>query len=145
MPQIHDALRVLRNKGYRITEPRKRVLKALAEAQRPVSPYDIQKMLETNGEHLNRVTIYRILDLFRNLNLAHKVLLLNGFVKCSLGGKDGCHRFLVCRECGALKEFADEALCDEEREIARDVGFLTEQHLAESVGLCLNCSRNKHD
>jgi Fe2+ or Zn2+ uptake regulation protein len=141
--EIQDALQVLRSRGYRVTEPRKQVLKALTEAQRPVSPYDIQKMLETNGEHLNHVTIYRILDLLRNLNLAHKVLLLNGFVKCSLGEKDGCHRFLVCRECGALKEFADEALCDEEREIARDVGFLTEQHLAESVGLCRNCRENK--
>ncbi len=102
-------------------------------------------MLEANGEHLNHVTIYRILDLFRSLNLAHKVLLLNGFVKCSLGEKDGCHRFLVCRECGALREFADEALCDEEKEIARDVGFLTEQHLAESVGLCRNCRKDRHE
>ncbi len=55
------------------------------------------------GEHLNHVTIYRILDLFCDLNLAHKVLLLNGFVKCSLGEKEGCHRFMVCRSVVRLR------------------------------------------
>ena len=143
MSQIHGALQVLRSKGYRVTEPRKRVLKVLAEAQRPVSPYDIQEILEGNGKHLNHVTIYRILDLFCLLNLAHKVSSLGGFVRCTLGAKAGCHRFLMCRECGAFQEFADEALCDEEKEIARDLGFYTEQHLAESVGLCYDCKKDK--
>lgn len=143
MSQIHDALQVLRSRGYRVTEPRKRVLKVLAEAQRPVSPYDIQEILEGNGKHLNHVTIYRILDLFCSLNLAHKVSSLGGFVRCTLGAKAGCHRFLMCRECGAFQEFADEALCDEEKEIARDLGFYTEQHLAESVGLCYDCKKDK--
>lgn len=143
MSQIHDALQVLRSRGYRVTEPRKRVLKVLAEAQRPVSPYDIQEILEGNGKHLNHVTIYRILDLFCLLNLAHKVSSLGGFVRCTLGAKAGCHRFLMCRECGAFQEFADEALCDEEKEIARDLGFYTEQHLAESVGLCYDCKKDK--
>jgi len=141
MSQIHSALQVLRSKGYRVTEPRKRVLKVLAEAQRPVSPYDIQEILQEEGEHLNHVTIYRILDLFCDLHLAHKVLLLNEFVKCSLGENEGCHRFMVCRECGALKEFADKALCEEESEIAQELGFHTEQHFSEVSGICSNCRR----
>jgi Fur family zinc uptake transcriptional regulator len=141
MSQIHGALQVLRSRGYRVTEPRKHVLKVLAGAERPVSPYDIQKILEGNGEHLNHVTIYRILDLFCDLHLAHKVLLLNGFVKCGLGEKEGCHRFMVCRECGALQEFADKALCEEEDEIAQDLGFHTEQHFSEVSGICSNCRR----
>jgi Fe2+ or Zn2+ uptake regulation protein len=145
MSEYQHAIRVLRTKGYKVTRPRKQVFRVLNEAQEPVSPYEIQKMLEANGEHLHHVTIYRILDLFCNLNLAHKILLLNGFVKCSLGEKDGCHRFMVCRECGALKEFADESLCNEEREIAQDLGFFTEQHLAESVGLCCNCRKAKRE
>jgi Fur family zinc uptake transcriptional regulator len=140
--QIHGALQVLRSKGYRITEPRKHVLKVLAEAQRPVSPYDIQKILEGSGEHLNHVTIYRILDLLCLLNLAHRVSSLGGFVRCTLGEGAGCHRFVICRQCGAFHEFAERALCDEENEITRDLGFYTEQHLAESVGLCCNCKKD---
>ena len=139
MSQIHGALQVLRSRGYRVTGPRKQVLKALAEVKSPVSPYGIQDILSKKGEHLNHVTIYRILDLFCDLNLAHKVLLLNGFVKCSLGKKEGCHRFMVCRQCGALREFADKALCEEENVIAQDLGFHSEQHFSEFSGICANC------
>jgi len=139
MSELQRAIQVLRANGYKVTRPRKQVLKVLAGVQEPVSPYDIQDILSKKGEHLNHVTIYRILDLFCDLNLAHKVLLLNGFVKCSLGKKEGCHRFMVCRQCGALREFADKALCEEENEIAQDLGFHSEQHFSEFSGICSNC------
>ena len=139
MSEFQRAIQVLRASGYKVTQPRKQVLRVLDGAQEPVSPYEIQKILEGNGKHLNHVTIYRILDLFCDLNLAHKVLLLNGFVKCTIGKKEGCHRFMICRECGALREFADKVLCEEENEIAQDLGFHTEQHFSELSGICSDC------
>ena len=139
MSRINDALQILRNRGYRVTEPRQRVLKVLAEANRPVSPYEMQEILQCKGEYLNHVTIYRVLDLFCLLNLAHKVLLVGGFVKCALEESDGCHRFVICRECGALREYADKALCEEENAIAREFGFRTEQHFSEFSGICSEC------
>ena len=141
MSEFQSSIQVLRANGYKVTQPRKQVLKVLEQVQEPVSPYDIQKILEANGEHLNHVTIYRILDLFCLLNLAHRVLLSGGFVKCNLGEKEGCHRFMVCRQCGGLKEFADKTLCEEEDEIAQDSGFHAEQHYSEFFGLCSDCHR----
>ncbi len=139
MPEIRAAIDVLRANGYKVTQPRRQVLKALSQTQRPVSPYDIQDMLRLKGEHLNHVTIYRILDLLCTLNLAHKVLLLGGFVRCNLGGEESCHRFMVCRECGALEEFADRALCMEESDVTRGLGFRTEHHFSEVSGVCAKC------
>jgi Fur family zinc uptake transcriptional regulator len=139
MSELQRAIQVLRANGYKVTQPRKQVLRVLEGAQEPVSPYNIQEVLRKKGEHLNHVTIYRILDLFCELNLAHKVLLLNGFVKCGLGEKEGCHRFMVCRQCGTLREFADKALCEEESEIALDLGFHSERHFSEFSGICSNC------
>lgn len=137
--EFQNSIQILRANGYKVTQPRRQVLGVLEQAGAPVSPYDIQKILEEKGVRLNHVTIYRILDLFCLLNLAHRVLLSGGFVKCSLSGEEGCHRFLVCRRCGALKEFADRALCEEEDEIARDLGFYAEHHFSEFFGLCANC------
>ena len=139
MPEIQGAIQVLRAKGYKVTQPRKQVLKVLTQAQKPVSPYDVQKILQQRGEHLDHVTIYRILDLLCLLNLAHKVLLSGGFVKCALGDEEGCHRFMVCRQCGAFQEFADKSLCEEENELAWHLGFRTEQHFSEFFGLCAKC------
>jgi len=139
MSQIYSALQVLRSKGYKVTEPRKRVLKVLAEVQNPVSPYEIQEILQQKSEYLNHVTIYRILELLCSLNLAHKVLLVGGFVKCTLGEGEGCHRFVVCRQCGTLREYADKELCEEENALAQEFGFRAEQHFSEFYGVCSKC------
>lgn len=144
MSEIQGSIRLLRNRGYKVTMPRKQVLKVLAEAQKPVSPYDIQKILQQEGEHLNAVTIYRVLDLFCLLNLAHKVFSSGGFVRCTLGEGEGCHRFMLCRQCGVLQEFADEELCEEESEITRELGFYTEQHFSEVSGVCAKCQEVGH-
>ncbi|MBN2186846.1 MAG: transcriptional repressor [Dehalococcoidia bacterium] len=140
---VQDSIRVLQAQRYKVTKPRLQVLEVLERARKPLSPYDIQRLLRLKGKYINHVTIYRILELFCNLNLAHKVLSSGGFVKCGLGKKEGCHRFMVCRQCGAIKEFADEELCREENEFAQNVGFHTEYHLSESSGLCANCYRKQ--
>jgi Fur family zinc uptake transcriptional regulator len=119
------------------------VLEILEETEKPLSPYDIQEILRARGKNLNHVTIYRILDLLCRLNLAHKMLSSGGFVKCSLGAGEGCHRFMVCQHCGAIQEFADEALCQGENKFARHLGFHTAYHLSEFCGLCSRCYRKQ--
>lgn len=136
---IQRSRRILRAQGYKMTRPREKVLEVLEEAEKPFSPYDIQKVLARQGKHLNHVTIYRILDLFCHLNLAHKLPSSGKFVKCRLGNKAGCHRFTVCRQCGAIQEFATNELCDEESKFARNLGFHPEHHISETFGLCSNC------
>jgi len=136
---VQSSIRTLQAQGYKATKPRKLVLEVLEEAQKPLSPYDIQDILRTAGKHLNHVTIYRILDLLCRLNLAHRMLSSGGFVKCSLGAGEGCHRFMVCQDCGAIQEFADEGLCQGENEFAQGLGFHTEYHISEFSGLCSRC------
>jgi Fur family zinc uptake transcriptional regulator len=136
---IQYSIQVLQAQGYKVTKPRRQVLEVLEGTQKPVSPYDIQGLLGEQGEYLNHVTIYRVLDLLCGLNLAHKVLSTGGFVGCTLGKGGGCHRFVVCRQCGAIEEFADEELCHEEGKFAESLGFHTEFHLSESCGLCSEC------
>jgi Fe2+ or Zn2+ uptake regulation protein len=136
---IQDSLRILQAEGYKITQPRKQVLEVLQASHEPLSPYEIQRLLRKQGKSINHVTVYRTLDLFCTLNLAHKILSSGGFVKCAIKSEEGCHRFVVCRRCGALQEFADEELCRQESKSARKLGFHTECHFSESSGLCADC------
>jgi Fur family zinc uptake transcriptional regulator len=138
---VQDSIRILQAEGYKVTRPRRQVLEALEGAEKPLSPYDIQKLLRKQDKYLNHVTIYRILDLLCRLNLAHKVLSSGGFVKCGLGSEAGCHRFMVCQHCGDLQEFADEILCERENEVAEKFGFEPEYHLTEFSGLCSRCRK----
>ena len=136
---VQNSIRILQAKGYKTTKPRKLVLEVLEEMGKPLSPYDIQGILHARGKYLNHVTIYRILNLLCNLNLAHKMLSNGGFVKCNLDATEGCHRFMVCQCCGAIREFADKGLCQEENAFTQDLGFYTDHHLSEFSGLCSRC------
>ncbi len=136
---VERALQVLRERGHRLTQTRRVILEALDQADHPMSPYEMQRSLQGQGRHLDHVTIYRTLELLCAISLAHRVSSVGGFVRCSLDDEAGCHRYMVCRRCGTFLEFADEALCQREEETARKSGFHTEQHIAESVGLCANC------
>ena len=132
---------MLRERGYKITQPRKQLLQVLGETDRPLSPYDLQRLLQEQGRHVDHVTIYRVLELFCSLNLVHKVLSLGGFVRCTLGDREGCHSYMICRDCGVLQEFADKALCEKEDEVAESLGFHPDHHLTELLGVCSNCHR----
>jgi len=143
LSMVQDSIQVLQAQGYKVTKPRRQVLEVLEGTQKRVSPYDIQRLLRQQGKYLNHVTIYRILELFCRLNLAHRVLSSGGFVRCRLGKTEGCHRFMVCRQCGAIEEFADKELCQEEDKFAEGLGFHTEYHLSESSGLCSDCYRKQ--
>jgi Fe2+ or Zn2+ uptake regulation protein len=138
-------LQILQARGYKVTKPRKLVLEALEDNERPLSPYEIQRFLRQRGKRLNHVTIYRVLDLLCRLNLAHKVLSRGGFVKCHLDAGEGCHHLMVCHDCGAIREFASVALCQEEDKFVQRLGFQTEQHFSEFSGLCLHCRRETGD
>ncbi len=140
---VQKSIRILQAQGYKATRPRKLVLEVLEKAEKPLSPYHMQGILRARGRHLNHVTIYRILDLLCRLNLAHKMLSSGGFVKCSLGAGEGCHRFMVCQHCGVIQEFADEGLCQGENEFARNLGFHTQYHISEFSGLCARCYRRQ--
>ena len=144
-PVVRDSIRFLQTQGYRVTEPRRRVLEVLEGAQVPLSPYDIQRALRGRGKCPNHVTIYRVLGLLCRLNLAHRILSKGGFVKCTLDRREGCHRLMICRCCGALQEFCSEGLCREESEIAGQCGFHAEHHVSESSGLCSTCYRKQFE
>lgn len=137
---LSNSLDVLRSNGYKITGPRRKILNILDQIDRPLSPYGIQKLLRESGSYLDHVTIYRILDLFCTLKLAHRVISVGGFKKCTLSDEEGCHRYMICRICGDLQEFADKALCEMENKVAGKYGFQPEYHLTEFSGVCFNCS-----
>ena len=136
---VEDSIRVLQAQGYKVTKPRLQVIEILNKAQRPASPYEIQDLLRHQDSHLNHVTIYRVLKLLCHLNLAHKLPSEKGFIKCLLGNREGCHRFIICNKCGAIQEYADDKLCRTEKKIARNIGFHAEYHVSESYGLCSDC------
>jgi Fe2+ or Zn2+ uptake regulation protein len=133
-------LRQLSQSGYRLTRPRRAVIRALLEDDSYASPAEVRERARAHCPSLGLVTVYRTLDLLAGL----------GFVR-RIHAEDGCHgyaaaehghrHYLVCRSCGATVEFEGCDLSPFLARVGRDTGYVIEDHLLELVGVCGTCRR----
>lgn len=138
MDFIEHSLQLLKEKDYKMTGPRMAVLGVLEKAEIPLSAYDIEERIPENIS-INVVTIYRVLDIFEKLGIAHRVHSKEGFVRCDFEGQKGCHFFAVCNECSRASEFINDA-CTMDDIIPKDLPFKNLKHLSEITGVCNYCT-----
>ena len=92
-----DGQEILGRGGLAATEKRLLVVRALAEAEGPATP---QELLATLGARLNRVTLYRILDLLVEHNVATRHNAgERAFRYCLHTGHEN-HAHFTCSRCG---------------------------------------------
>lgn len=136
---IMRAQELMHASGLKVTPQRIGVFEALVKKNHPTSVYDLRRE-DTKIGKLNPITVYRILEVFARIGLAHRVS-GNEFTFCGIpdGKKRGCHQFLICDECESVTEVALDS-CNESA-VARKHGFRLFEHVNEIHGLCKNCAR----
>ncbi len=144
------AIEVLRQHNYRITEPRRSTVDILAKSSLPLSPYDISKIAENNGSHLDTVTVYRVLETLQELGLVHKLLGSGKFRPCELShqhhhehsdhghSKQSCHHLVICEGCGDIRELTSHPQITD---VVPPSGFKITGHRLEFFGLCERCAK----
>lgn len=133
-----DIVRQVRQAGYRITQPRRAIIRALLDDGSYASPTEVLARARQYYPAIGLVTVYRTLDLLSEL----------GFVK-RIHAEEGCHGYaaanhghhhhLICRRCGATVEFQGCDLSPFLARISQQTGYTIEDHLLELVGLCSLC------
>ncbi len=89
---------ILSQKGYRLSEPRKRIMELLEKAEVALSPQQIHQELQQKAYELGLVSVYRTLELLTRLELVSVVYdpQLNPGYRLSTTGH---HHHIVCQEC----------------------------------------------
>ncbi|HEU0113341.1 MAG TPA: transcriptional repressor [Thermomicrobiales bacterium] len=128
----------LRAARQRVTSQRLVILEAL-EPGAHLSADDVFARVEPLLPAVNRSTVYRTLELFRDLGLISETDLGGGVREFEL--LDARHHHLICRACGGQIEI-DDALVAPLRTALRDrYGFVAGiDHLA-IFGMCGYCER----
>ena len=136
--------------GQKLTPKRYRLLQTLLCREVPVSAYDLlEAFQEDHEEKIPVMTVYRMLDVFIEVGLVHKLRSTNSFVACAhLDDATSPHasRFLICDCCGEVRELK---ICDAEidsiEKNARRTGFHLTQQQLELHGFCDDCQRECAD
>ena len=128
----------LSNLGYRLTPQRLMILKCVEEAASHISAEEIYAQVRIPYPQMNISTVYRTLELVKELGLVTETDLGDGRVRYHCIGK-GHHHHLVCEKCGEIIDMEESALSPLWADIQQKYNFqVNMKHLA-FFGICPKC------
>ena len=128
-----------KEKGLRYTKPRRMTLEIIAASKRPVGAYKIIEEMAKVTQKPKPTTVYRAIDFLQQQGFIHKIESLNAFVICDADHTHQGSQFIVCHECGLVKEVHMCHLPDDVQKQIEAAGFKMDHWNTEIHGLCQNC------
>lgn len=140
MSWVESIITTLSHEGYRITEPRKSLLRRVAQYTNPFTAEQVYSDLCSAGESVGRATVYRTLELLQSRHWLARIHRDDG--EHAYVVTDGGHQHhLVCTSCGSVTAFEG---CDVNAllgGLAERLGFRIDGHWLEAFGRCQRCQR----
>lgn len=133
------AERLLRKHNLKVTIPRLSVLSVISEKETATSQPDLEKIL---GKSVDRVTLYRVLSVFEEKGILHKIFDLHGTATYALCSDD-CpehihseeHVHFTCSKCNSVYCLDEVTL----PAIKVPKGFQLDMVGINAVGVCAHC------
>ncbi len=131
----------LRGLGYRLTPQRLMILRSVEEAASHISAEEIYAQICLHYPQMNISTVYRTLDLVKELGLVTETDLGDGRVRYHCMGKGRHHHHLVCEQCGAIIDMEELILSPLWADIKQKYNFKVDMKHLAFFGRCTECSK----
>jgi Fur family ferric uptake transcriptional regulator len=137
LEDINSFRQILSNNGYRLTDAREATFKLLISSE----PQSIREILANAKGSVDRVSVYRNIELFEKLGIVHRIY-VGWKYKLELSDEFiAHHHHLSCLSCGKVIDIEDEIHIDEFiQEVAKKFGFKPRRHQFEIDGYCKDCA-----
>jgi Fur family ferric uptake transcriptional regulator len=116
------------------------VVEALHSVDQHISAEEIFAKVKAKYPYANISTVYRTLDLLKELGLVTEIDLGDGRIRYHPAEK-GHHHHLVCHNCGAIIDLPEEAFHSLIRKLDKDYRFQAELKHMAIFGLCERCRK----
>ena len=137
---IQSLKNILSDKGYKLTKARENTFSALLSPE----PQSMATLIEKSQNKVDRVTMYRNIDLFEKLGIVNRIYV--GW-KYKLELSDNFmdhHHHLSCLSCGKVIDIEDEQHINEFiKSVTDKFSFTPRHHQFEIDGFCIVCSASK--
>ena len=126
----------LQSIGLKATFPRLKILDLFENAGvRHLTAEDVYRLLLNDNIDIALATVYRVLTQFEQAGLLERHHFESG--KSVFEIKAGQHHdHLVCINCGRVEEFYDEEIERRQKKIAKERGFVIQEHALYLYGVC---------
>lgn len=132
-----------RERGVRLTEQRKAVLRLLCASDKPVSAYELLDQMRGVVKNPAPPTVYRALDFLLDQGLVHKLESLHAYVGCTHPDHPHASQFLICDCCGKVTEVEDASVAESLKAAGTAIGFRAKRPIVEVLGTCERCTANR--
>jgi Fe2+ or Zn2+ uptake regulation protein len=128
--------------GHPLTNQRRLLLELLRHAEGHVNAKELFRRASARDESISPATVYRTLNLFKELGLIDEMRL--GNIRCYYEVKQSQeHQHLVCRGCGKVMEFQSPHFRKLIEAIRREHGFKVTKAELYLEGYCPECEEKE--
>ena len=132
-----EQLRVkLRQRGFKVTRQRIRLLEVLSKAEGPLSPFEIYE--RTKGD-MDRSSVYRVIEILVAADLVRRIDFRHNHPHYELNTNDD-HHHIICLSCGYSEEISCK-IGGIEKVLLKNSKTFSEikDHSLEFYGYCYKC------
>ena len=133
----------LKNTGLKATLPRLKILEIFQNGgQRHMTAEDVFRVLLQERTDIGLATVYRVLTQFEQAGILERSHFESGKAVYELN--EGTHHdHLVCTGCGKVEEFYDAEIEHRQQNVAKDKGWVLQDHAMSLYGLCADCVKKR--
>jgi Fur family zinc uptake transcriptional regulator len=137
--QIDKARHFCQSRNARFTHLRETVYRILLEDGGAMGAYQLLDSLKLTETQAKPATVYRALDFLLQLGLIHRLESTNAYLACYHFDCSHPVQFLICNECGLVKEMQSERLKQSLDHQAQQHDFVVVTQTIEAHGTCALC------
>ena len=133
----------LKSTGLKATLPRLKILEIFQTGtQRHMTAEDVFRVLLNERSDIGLATVYRVLTQFEQAGILERSHFESGKAVYELN--EGTHHdHLICTSCGRVEEFYDAEIERRQQMIAKDKGWILQDHAMSLYGLCGDCASRR--
>jgi len=140
---LNDWERKFQDNGYRLTTPRREIIRVVAESLKPLSPMEIFDIARQSIPTIGLVTVYRTIEKMESLKLIHRVHHINQCQTIFRSTQDHQH-LLICTKCGKTEYFEGLDVEHAFEALSQKYEIEITGHSFQLFGICKTCA-NKPD
>lgn len=141
---LERAEAICQERGKRLTDQRKTVLRLLCVSEKPLSAYELLDRMRDVIKNPTPPVVYRALDFLLEEGLVHKLESLHAYIGCTHPDHPHASQFLICDDCGEVAEVEDPSVAKSLKAAGQSIGFSTKRPVVELLGTCAQC-KSKQD
>lgn len=137
---LQKAEQFCQDNGHRFTDPRRLVLKIIAESPKPLGAYDVLEALRAYMDNPKPPTAYRAIEFWQQHGFLHKIESLSAYIACHAGHRHDGSQYLICDGCGDVQEIHLCSVPAALKDQAEKHNFRTAHWNTELHGMCGQCA-----